>query len=105
MKLDTGLPPGSLRNVAATADIGFDTVWTAELSHDPFLPLALAAEHTSRIKLGTAIAVAFAVTGTYDEIADKVRTRYTGLLDRVTFYMPFAGKKAERWRKHSMGNR
>ena len=27
--------------------------------HDPFLPLALAAEHTQRVTLGTAIAVAF----------------------------------------------
>ena len=35
-------------------------LWTAETSHDPFLPLALAAEHTERLELGTAIAVAFA---------------------------------------------
>jgi len=39
--------------------MGFDALWTAETSHDPFLPLVLAAEHTKRIKLGTAIAVAF----------------------------------------------
>ncbi len=63
MKLDTGLMIGSLRDMAARAkaaeDMGFDALWTAETSHDPFLPLALAAEHTSRIKLGTSIAVAF----------------------------------------------
>jgi probable F420-dependent oxidoreductase len=35
-------------------------LWTAETSHDPFLPLTLAAEHTERLELGTAIAVAFA---------------------------------------------
>ena len=35
-------------------------MWTAETSHDPFLPLVLAAEHTERIMLGTGIAVAFA---------------------------------------------
>ena len=29
-------------------------------NHDPFLPLALAAEHTDRVELGTSIAVAFA---------------------------------------------
>jgi probable F420-dependent oxidoreductase len=40
--------------------IGYDAVWTAETSHDPFLPLLLAAEHTSRLELGTGIAVAFA---------------------------------------------
>jgi len=63
MKLDTGLMPASLHEVAAAAraaeDMGFDALWTAETSHDPFLPLVLAAEHTRRIKLGTAIAVAF----------------------------------------------
>ncbi|HEX7406846.1 MAG TPA: TIGR03617 family F420-dependent LLM class oxidoreductase [Candidatus Binatia bacterium] len=63
MKLDTGFLPASLRDVPAGVkaleEMGFDTLWTAETSHDPFLSLALAAEHTTRIKLGTAIAVAF----------------------------------------------
>ncbi len=63
MKLDTGLLAASLHDVAAGAkaaeEMGFDALWTAETSHDPFLPLVLAAEHTSRIKLGTSIAVAF----------------------------------------------
>ncbi len=40
--------------------LGFAGLWTAETRRDPFLPLALAAEHTGRIGLGTAIAVAFA---------------------------------------------
>jgi probable F420-dependent oxidoreductase len=39
---------------------GYDGIWTAETSHDPFLPLLLAAEHTETIELGTSIAVAFA---------------------------------------------
>jgi probable F420-dependent oxidoreductase len=43
----------------AEAD-GFDGLWCAETSHDAFLPILLAAEHTERITLGTAIAVAFA---------------------------------------------
>ena len=34
--------------------------WTGEINHDPFLPLLLAAQHTSRLQLGTSIAVAFA---------------------------------------------
>jgi len=41
-------------------EAGYDGVWTAETSHDPFLPLVLAAEHTEHIMLGTGIAVAFA---------------------------------------------
>ncbi len=39
---------------------GYDAIFSAEISSDPFLPLVLAAEHTERIELGTAIAVAFA---------------------------------------------
>jgi len=63
MKIDTGMMASPLRDVPAAArwaeETGFDGLWTAETSHDPFLPLALAAEHTERIELGTAIAVAF----------------------------------------------
>jgi probable F420-dependent oxidoreductase len=40
--------------------IGFDGVWSTETSHDPFLPLAVAAGATDRITLATGIAVAFA---------------------------------------------
>jgi len=47
------------RAVAAEA-IGYDGVFSAEVSHDPFFPLLLAAEHTERIELATAIVVAFA---------------------------------------------
>ena len=39
---------------------GYDGVWTAETSHDPFFPLLVAAEHTTTLELGTGIAVAFA---------------------------------------------
>jgi len=39
---------------------GYDGLWASESAHDPFLPLLLAAEHTERIEVGTAIAVAFA---------------------------------------------
>jgi len=40
-------------------DAGFDTLWAPEMSHEPFLPLAAAATSTSRIQLGTSIALAF----------------------------------------------
>ena len=39
---------------------GYDCCSTAEINHDPFLPVVLAAEHTTTIELGTSIAVAFA---------------------------------------------
>jgi hypothetical protein len=41
-------------------EIGYDGGYSFEAKHDPFLPLVLAAEHTSRLRLGTAIAIAFA---------------------------------------------
>jgi probable F420-dependent oxidoreductase len=40
--------------------MGYDGIFSAETSHDPFFPLVLAAEHTERLELGTGIAVAFA---------------------------------------------
>ncbi len=43
-------------------EIGYDRAFSFEAKHDPFLPLAVAGEHTSSIELGTAIAIAFART-------------------------------------------
>jgi probable F420-dependent oxidoreductase len=40
-------------------DLGFDGLWTGENKHDAFLPLAVAAGATSRIEVGTAVAIAF----------------------------------------------
>lgn len=40
--------------------LGYDGIRLAELNHDPFMPLALAAANTSRIELVTSVAVAFA---------------------------------------------
>lgn len=64
MKLDAALPPVPLTDVPAIAraaeEIGFHAIWTTETTHDPFLPHALIAEHTSKIHSGTAIAVSFA---------------------------------------------
>jgi hypothetical protein len=31
----------------------------------------------------------YAVSGTYDNIADKMLERFDGLLDRVAFYIPY----------------
>jgi probable F420-dependent oxidoreductase len=56
-----GFDPADVIGTAERAEAaGYDGLWTAEVAHDPFLPLALAAEHTERIRLGTGIAVAFA---------------------------------------------
>jgi probable F420-dependent oxidoreductase len=41
-------------------EIGYDGVFSFEAKHDPFVALAVAAEHTTRVQLGTAIAIAFA---------------------------------------------
>jgi probable F420-dependent oxidoreductase len=64
MKFDATLAPTPLKDVSAIAraaeEIGFDALWTQETQHDPFLPCALIAEHTTRMKMGTAIAVSFA---------------------------------------------
>ena len=43
-------------------ELGYDRAFSFEAKHDPFLPLAVAGEHTSSIELGTAIAIAFART-------------------------------------------
>jgi alkanesulfonate monooxygenase SsuD/methylene tetrahydromethanopterin reductase-like flavin-dependent oxidoreductase (luciferase family) len=54
------------RDVRATyprlEEIGYDGVFSFEAKHDPFVALAVAAEHTTRVQLGTAIAIAFART-------------------------------------------
>lgn len=63
MKVDASLPFGPARAAESARQLeaaGYSGVWTAETSHDPFLPLVLAAEHTERVEIGTSIAVAFA---------------------------------------------
>jgi probable F420-dependent oxidoreductase len=64
MKIDAPLVAAALADVPALSAkieaVGYDGVYTFEGPHDPFFPLALAAEHTERIDLATAIAVGFA---------------------------------------------
>ena len=47
-------------DVAEAEATGYAGLWVAETSHDPFVSVALAAPHSTRCELGTAIAVAFA---------------------------------------------
>lgn len=64
IKFDASLPPVSLSQIPAVAKAaeaaGFDSLWSSETVHDPFLPGALIAEHTSRLGFGTAVAISFA---------------------------------------------
>ena len=64
MKVDGGIPSVGIDEIVRVAkeleDVGYDGGLTAEMSHDPFLPLVIAAEHTERLELATGIAVAFA---------------------------------------------
>ena len=63
MKVDgsIGFDPSGIAETARRVErLGYDGGWSAETSHDPFLPLAIAAGVTERLTLGTSIAVAFA---------------------------------------------
>ena len=63
MKIDGGIAMqlDKAAGVAQTLERrGYDGGWTGEISHDAFLPLLLAAEHTETLEIGTCIAVAFA---------------------------------------------
>jgi probable F420-dependent oxidoreductase len=55
---------GDLADVPAKAKeieaLGYDGLFSAEIANDPFFPLLIAAEHTERVELMTAITVAFA---------------------------------------------
>jgi probable F420-dependent oxidoreductase len=63
MKVDSGIGidlhkiPEQVKAIEAA---GYDGVRTAEMNHDPFFPLLLAAEHSESLELATSIAVAFA---------------------------------------------
>jgi alkanesulfonate monooxygenase SsuD/methylene tetrahydromethanopterin reductase-like flavin-dependent oxidoreductase (luciferase family) len=63
MKVDGGINAELSQTAASARDAeaaGYDGAWVAETNHDPFMPMAVAAEHTEGLELGTGIAVAFA---------------------------------------------
>ncbi len=64
MYFDAAITPNSLNDVPALAKAaeaaGLAAVWTSETQHNPFLPLPLVAEHTTRLRFGTAVAIGFA---------------------------------------------
>jgi len=51
-----------VRQAQELEELGYDGLLVAEIAHDPFMPLAMAALHTERIELRTCIAVALART-------------------------------------------
>ncbi len=63
MKVDAGIGnnlntiPESVKQLEAE---GYDGVRTAEMNHDPFFPLLMAAEHSQSLEIASSIAVAFA---------------------------------------------
>ncbi len=63
MKLDCALAMDALAEVPAVAraaeDAGFAALWANDTKHNPFVALTSAALHTTRLELGTGIAVAF----------------------------------------------
>jgi len=87
----------SLQAIAAAARrieaLGFDSATMPEAGHDPFLPLVVAAEHTTRITLGTNVAIAFPrspmVTAQIAwELAEASKGRFTlGLGTQVKAHM------------------
>ncbi|HTO01470.1 MAG TPA: TIGR03617 family F420-dependent LLM class oxidoreductase [Microthrixaceae bacterium] len=53
----------AVRNIYPTLEgLGYDRVFSFESKHDPFIPIAVASQHTDRLQLGTALAIAFART-------------------------------------------
>jgi len=63
MQLDVSLRMRDLREIALAAQayeqLGYAMLWSSETGRCPFLPLAIAATATHRVRLGTAIALAF----------------------------------------------
>src|SRR5262245_64985245 len=64
MEIEGALLATDLRDTGAAARAmeaqGFDGLLSFEGAHDPFLPLVAAAGQTTRVRLTTAIAIAFA---------------------------------------------
>jgi probable F420-dependent oxidoreductase len=64
MQLDASIHPNSLQEVPRMAEVaeqvGIHTLWTSETQHDPFLPLGILTQHSTHLKMGTAVAIGFA---------------------------------------------
>ncbi|MGB3633487.1 MAG: LLM class F420-dependent oxidoreductase [Rubrobacteraceae bacterium] len=122
MKLDIGLGVEGkyLQRMSDTAHaaekMGFAGLWTSETKHDSFLPLAIAANETEEVELGTSVAIAFSrspmeVAQTAWDLQDLSDGRFIlGLGTQVKahierrFSMPW-GKPASRLREYILALR
>jgi probable F420-dependent oxidoreductase len=86
MKIDANLPPVTLDKAGAIGraaeNLGFTGIWSSETQHDPFLPLALIAQETHKLQIGTAVAIGFArspanLAYTAWDLAQASRGRFT----------------------------
>ena len=63
MKVSVSLGEAQLKDVSKLSSLyekmGYDVLVFHETRHDPFLAMALAAEHTQRVALRTGVAIAF----------------------------------------------
>ena len=63
MQVMTVLPQQNLNDIQASVQAaelaGYDQISTMENRHEPFMPLGIAAVSTQKIKIGTAVAIAF----------------------------------------------
>jgi probable F420-dependent oxidoreductase len=63
VKLDAvfhGTPRDAAEEGARLERLGVHGMWSLDTGHNPFMPLLLASEHTSRLEVGTGVAVALA---------------------------------------------
>jgi probable F420-dependent oxidoreductase len=63
LRIETGFPyddlsavPDAVRRIEA---LGFDGIVSPEINRDPFFPLLVASQHTTRLELATGVAIAF----------------------------------------------
>jgi probable F420-dependent oxidoreductase len=57
ISVEQALDPEAVRRAE---EVGYDAAWFGETAHDPMVSIALAAHRTSRIQLGTGVAIALA---------------------------------------------
>lgn len=82
MKVETVLPvddPAAIRSAVQRAEaLGFDGVTVPETAHNPFVALALAAEHSTRLRLATSVAQSFVRSPTTMAYAAFDLQRFSG---------------------------
>ena len=82
MRVETYVPIDDFRAIPAAVrcaeTLGFDGVVVPETSHNPFMPLALAAEHSTRLTLATSVAQALVRSPTTTAYAAFDLQRFSG---------------------------